>query len=104
MSQGGPSGWWSSLEDHVYPKLSLSNLLANPLMPPTFIRFVIWWAELRKRPLIASINVVNRCNLHCAGCYWTRTERAEDRRELSVEESVQLIHDLWKKGIRGYLF
>ena len=104
MNQGDPSGWWSSLEDYVYPKLSLSNVLANPLMPPTLIRFVIWWAELRKRPLIASINVVNRCNLHCAGCYWTRTERAEDRRELSVEEGVQLIHSLWKKGIRGFLF
>ena len=38
MKQGDLSGWWSSLEDYVYPKLSLSNVLASPLMPPPLIR------------------------------------------------------------------
>ncbi len=60
------------------------------------IRFLLWQAEKRNRPFIASINVVNRCNLHCAGCYWTRTERAEDREELSIEEGVELILTLWR--------
>ena len=55
-------------------------------------------------PFIASINVVNRCNLHCAGCYWTRTERTEDREELSIEEGVELIHTLWKSGARHFFF
>ena len=60
-------------------------------------------AQRRQRPLIASINVVNRCNLHCAGCYWSRTERNEDREELSLEESTQLINELWKRGVRQFL-
>ena len=68
------------------------------------LRFLIWQAEKRNRPFIASINVVNRCNLHCAGCYWTRTEREEDREELSIEEGVELIHTLWKRGARHFFF
>ncbi len=96
--------WWSSLEDYVFAKYSLSSLLVNPFLSPALIRLVLWWAEKRKRPLIASINVVNRCNLHCAGCYWSRTERAEDRGELSIGEGVQLIRGLWKRGVRVFLF
>ena len=68
------------------------------------LSLVLWQAEKRKRPLIASINVVNRCNLHCAGCYWTRTEREEERVELSIEEGVELIHVLRKRGIRQFFF
>ena len=65
----------------------------NSSLSPTLLRFVLWQAEKRKRPLIASINVVNRCNLHCAGCYWTkRREREEECVELSIEEGVELIH------------
>ncbi len=98
------SRWWSLLEDYIFTKYSFNSSLANPFLPPALIRFVLWWAEMRRRPLVASINVVNRCNLHCAGCYWTRTERAEDRKELSIEEGVQLIRALWKRGVREYLF
>jgi hypothetical protein len=65
---------------------------------------LLWQAEKRNRPFIASVNVVNRCNLHCAGCYWTRTEREEDREELSIEAGVELIHKLWQKGIRHFFF
>src|SRR3989440_12136421 len=68
------------------------------------LRFLLWQAKKRNRPFIASINVVNRCNLHCAGCYWTRTERAEDREELSIGEGVELIRSLWKSGVRVFLF
>jgi MoaA/NifB/PqqE/SkfB family radical SAM enzyme len=75
-----------------------------PFLAPAFLRFIYWRAEKHKRPLIASINVVNRCNLHCAGCYWTRTEREEDRQELSIEDGVQLIQTLWKRGVRQFLF
>jgi MoaA/NifB/PqqE/SkfB family radical SAM enzyme len=78
--------------------------LTNILLAPVLIRFMLWQAEKRKRPFIASINVVNRCNLHCAGCYWTRTEREEDRMELSTEDGVELIHGLWKRGIRHFFF
>lgn len=76
----------------------------NSSLSPTLLRFVLWQAEKRKRPLIASINVVNRCNLHCAGCYWTRTEREKEREELSIEEGVELIHVLRKRGIRQFFF
>jgi MoaA/NifB/PqqE/SkfB family radical SAM enzyme len=68
------------------------------------LRFLLWQAKKRNRPFIASINVVNRCNLHCAGCYWTRTEREEDRDELSIEQGVELIHTLWKRGARHFFF
>jgi MoaA/NifB/PqqE/SkfB family radical SAM enzyme len=78
--------------------------LTNPLQAPTFLRFILWQAEKRKRPFIASINVVNRCNLHCAGCYWTRTEREEDREELSMDEGAELIRGLWKRGMRLFFF
>ena len=73
-------------------------------LTPVFIRFLLWQAEKHNRPFIASINVVNRCNLHCAGCYWTRTEREHDRAELAIEEGVDLIHTLWKRGIRHFFF
>ena len=76
----------------------------NSSLSPTLLRLVLWQAEKRKRPLIASINVVNRCNLHCAGCYWTRTEREEERVELSIEEGAELIHVLRKRGIRQFFF
>ena len=62
--------------------------LTNNLLVPVAMRLLIWQAEKRKRPFIGSINVVNRCNLHCAGCYWTRTEREQDRAELSIDEVV----------------
>ncbi len=78
--------------------------LINNLLVPVVMRLLIWQAEKRKRPFIGSINVVNRCNLHCAGCYWTRTEREQDRVELSVEEGVELVHTLWKRGIRHFFF
>src|SRR6266702_5897073 len=104
MKRKAFSSWWSSLEDYVFAKYSFSSLLVNPFLSPALIRFVLWWAEMRKRPLIASINVVNRCNLHCAGCYWTRTERAEDREELSIEEGVELILTLWQRGARHFFF
>jgi MoaA/NifB/PqqE/SkfB family radical SAM enzyme len=42
--------------------------LINNLLVPVVMRLLIWQAEKRKRPFIGSINVVNRCNLHCAGC------------------------------------
>ncbi len=76
----------------------------NPFLTPALLRFTLWLAKKRNRPFIGSINVVNRCNLHCAGCYWTRTERAKDRVELSIEEGVELIHVLWKRGIRQIYF
>ncbi len=76
----------------------------NPSLSFPLIRFALWQAEKRKRPLIASINVVNRCNLHCAGCYWTKSEREEDRVELSIEDGVELIHQLWKGGSRHFFF
>ena len=62
-----------------------SSLLTSSFtehLPSVLLRAGIGLAERRQRPLIASINVVNRCNLHCAGCYWSRTERNEDREEL----------------------
>jgi len=73
-------------------------------LAPVLIRFLVWQAEKRNRPFIASINVVNRCNLHCAGCYWTRTEREHEREELAIEEGVELIHTLWKRGMRHFFF
>ena len=76
----------------------------NPVLSFPLIRLALWQAEKRKRPLIASINVVNRCNLHCAGCYWTKTEREEDREELSLEDGAELIHRLWKRGTRHFFF
>jgi len=78
--------------------------LTNNLLFPILIRFMLWQAEKRNRPFIASINVVNRCNLHCAGCYWTRTEREHEREELAIEEGVELIHTLWKRGMRHFFF
>lgn len=94
----------ASFEGSILTKRSFSGLLHVPVLAPALLRFVYGRAEKRQRPLIASINVVNRCNLHCAGCYWTRTERAEDRQELSHEDGVQLIDTLWKKGARQFLF
>lgn len=74
--------------------------LTNNLLVPVVMRFLIWQAEKRKRPFIGSINVVNRCNLHCAGCYWTRTEREQDRVEfLSRREWSSYIH--YGKGAYG---
>lgn len=104
MKREALSRRWSSLEVYVFTKHSFRSLLVNSFIFSTLIRIVFWWAEMRKRPLIASINVVNRCNLHCAGCYWIRTERAEDRGELSMEGGVQLIRALWKRGVRVFLF
>jgi MoaA/NifB/PqqE/SkfB family radical SAM enzyme len=83
-----------------------SSLLTSSFtehLPSVLLRAGIGLAERRQRPLIASINVVNRCNLHCAGCYWSRTERNEDREELSIEETVHLINELWKRGVRQFL-
>lgn len=74
------------------------------LVVTSTVRFVFWQAEKRRRPFIASINVVNRCNLHCAGCYWTKSEREEERNELSIQQGVELIRDLWKQGIRHFFF
>lgn len=90
--------WLSSIES----LLLTSSFTAH--LPSVFLRIGIGLAERHQRPLISSINVVNRCNLHCAGCYWSRTERNEDREELSIEESKQLINDLWKRGVRLFLF
>ncbi len=73
-------------------------------LPTSTFRLFLWQAEKRNRPLIASINVVNRCNLHCAGCYWTRTERDEDREELSIEEGARLIRQLRNSGARQFMF
>src|SRR5437763_360218 len=70
----------------------------NPVLSFPLIRLALWQAEKRKRPLIASINVVNRCNLHCAGCYWTKTEREEDREELSIEDGADSYTDSGKEG------
>src|SRR5205823_14221965 len=95
---------WSSLEVSLFRKYSFNNFLTNSFISPALIRIALWWAEMRKRPLIASINVVNRCNLHCAGCYWTKTEREEDREELSLEDGAELIHRLWKRGTRHFFF
>src|SRR2546425_10757921 len=104
MKRKAFSNWWSSFKDYVFTKYSFSSLLARISLSPNLIRFVFWWTEMRKRPLIASINVVNRCNLHCAGGYWTRTERSEHRGELSIAEGEQLISALWKRGVRVFLF
>src|SRR5947209_12030477 len=95
---------WSSLEVSLFRKYSFNNFLTNSFISPALIRIALWWAEMRKRPLIASINVVNRCNLHCAGCYWSRTERAEVRGELSMEEGLRLLRALWSRGVRIFLF
>jgi MoaA/NifB/PqqE/SkfB family radical SAM enzyme len=79
------------------------NLFHNLLVTPT-VRFMFWRVEKRQRPLIASINVVNRCNLHCAGCYWTKSEREQERNELSLQQGVELIGNLWEQGIRHFFF
>ncbi len=89
--------WLSAIESY----LLTSSLTAH--LPSVLLRAGMRLAERHQRPLIASINVVNRCNLHCAGCYWSRTERNQDREELSIEESVHLINDLWKRGVRQFL-
>jgi MoaA/NifB/PqqE/SkfB family radical SAM enzyme len=89
--------WLPSLEGYILT----SSFTAH--MPSALLRAGMRVAERHKRPLIASINVVNRCNLHCAGCYWSRTERNEDREELSLTKSVELINDLWQRGARQFL-
>ena len=89
--------WMPSIEGY----LLTSSFTAH--LPSFVVRAGITLAERHQRPLIASINIVNRCNLHCAGCYWSRTERNEGRKELAIEESVQLINDLWKRGARQFL-
>jgi MoaA/NifB/PqqE/SkfB family radical SAM enzyme len=94
----------ASFEGNLLTKRSFTGLLSVPFLAPALLRFIYGRAERHQRPLIASINVVNRCNLHCAGCYWTRTEREEDRQELSIEDGMPLLQDLWKRGVRQFLF
>lgn len=79
-------------------------LLSSPLMPGALIKRVMILAESRGRPLIASINVINQCNLHCAGCYWSKVERKQHRDEMTVAQGDELIQDLWNKGVRQFLF
>lgn len=73
-------------------------------LPSWALRGVFQYIERKGRPAIASINVVNECNLHCAGCYWQQTEAKQQRDELSLDESTALIDGLWKKGVRDFLF
>jgi MoaA/NifB/PqqE/SkfB family radical SAM enzyme len=94
----------ASFASSLLTKGSFTKLLDIPILAPTLLRLFYRRSERHQRPLIASINVVNRCNLHCAGCYWTRTEREEDRQELSIADGEQLIQNLWKKGARQFLF
>lgn len=44
------------------------NLFRNLLLTPT-VRFMFWRVEKRQRPLIASINVVNRWRNHLLLCH-----------------------------------
>jgi MoaA/NifB/PqqE/SkfB family radical SAM enzyme len=94
----------ASFESALLTKRVFSGFLHIPVIAPAFLRYIYRRAERHQRPLIASINVVNRCNLHCAGCYWTRTEREEDRQELSIEGGIPLLHSLWERGARQFLF
>ena len=79
------------------------KLASHPLMPAGVLKGAMRIVRKRQRPFIASINVVNRCNLNCAGCYWRKDEAKEERDELSVEESKQLILRLWEQGVRQFL-
>ncbi len=91
--------WRSTLESRI-----LTGLLGCSVIPSIFIRGAMLWAEKKQRSLIASINVINDCNLHCAGCYWTKIERKQKRNELSPRQGDQLIYDLWRQGVRQFLF
>ncbi|GAC1389248.1 MAG: hypothetical protein NVS4B11_18820 [Ktedonobacteraceae bacterium] len=79
------------------------ELAAHPLVPSVMLKGAMNIVRRQQRPIIASINVVNRCNLNCAGCYWRKDEAKEERDELSVDESRQLILRLWDQGVRQFL-
>lgn len=81
-----------------------SQLLASPLLPSQFIKHVMIVAERHNRPFIASINVINFCNLKCAGCYWSKIERRMQRDEMTIAQGDELIHSLWLRGVRQFLF
>ena len=98
MSKSFRPNLQSSLESFVIAK-SPNSIVASFLL-----KLVLKHAENKKRPFIASINIVNRCNLFCAGCYWTKTERNQERQELSIEAEIQVIQKLWMQGVRQFLF
>lgn len=75
-----------------------------PHLPPVAIQAGFGYIKGRERPMVASINVVNECNLTCAGCYWGRTEGRQERSEMSLEDSARLIDALYQKGVRDFLF
>ena len=81
-----------------------SQLLASPFVPSRFVQSVAVLAERHNRPFIASINVINFCNLKCAGCYWSKIERRQQRDEMTISQGDQLLSDLWTKGVRQFLF
>lgn len=78
--------------------------LSSPLFPGGLVKRVMVLAEKNGRPLIASINVINQCNLHCAGCYWSKVERKQQRDEMTVVQGDQLVKELWTRGVRQFLF
>lgn len=61
-------------------------------------------AKNHQRPLIASIDVTNWCNLHCPGCYWTETLRHQELKELPVDQGTELLRILWREGVRQFMF
>jgi MoaA/NifB/PqqE/SkfB family radical SAM enzyme len=81
-----------------------SQLLASPFVPSRFVQGVAVLAERHNRPFIASINVINFCNLKCAGCYWSKVERRQQRDEMTISQGDQLLSELWTKGVRQFLF
>lgn len=60
------------------------------LLTKAFTRFAL------QKPLGASIDLTDKCNLHCPMCYWWTHK---PKRELSDEEMVRLAKKLRKDGI-----
>lgn len=71
---------------------------------PLSARLFMEYSRLKGQKVIASINVTNWCNLHCAGCYWQKTSAKENHPDMSREYGLKMIRKLREDGVYQILY
>ncbi|MEA3464246.1 MAG: radical SAM protein [Patescibacteria group bacterium] len=80
----------------VYSKLAIKNFNNKVILPKQSVIEKIFPFQVLNSPILADINITNKCNLHCPHCYVNSNQNGK---EMSMHDFQLVLRECKKAGI-----
>lgn len=82
--------------NEVYSKLAIENTTRKVILPKQSAIEKIFPFQVLNSPILADINITNKCNLHCPHCY---VNSSQNGKEMSKQDFKLVLRECKKAGI-----